>query len=144
MNEQTRQRENPAWILIGAVAGLVAVPTLVALTAVLVRGLRDPLFDDHPLAALVVTGTAGLAIGAAVASRALRGSPRVMVLFGSLAGAVVGAAAAGSLALWIEVSDTEWPSGMAAFITGAIVGAIVGGLAGGVLASTRANLPAAG
>ena len=140
----TLKRYPISWILIGAVAGLLTVPTLAALTTVLVRDLRDPVLEDHPLAALVATGTAGLLIGAATASRALRSSRGVMIVFGSLAGAALGAASAGSLALWIEVSGSDWPSGMAAFVTGAIMGAVVGGAAGGVLASARVTSPTIG
>ena len=87
--KELQRTGSTSWIVVGALAGLVAVPTLVAVTAVLVHDLRDLVSEEQAIPALVVSATAGLVIGAAMASRALRGSLS-MTLFDSVCGAVLG------------------------------------------------------
>ena len=131
--DRPHRKRSTSWMVLGALAGLVTVPTLVAATAVLAHDLRDFVFQDRAAAVLVVTGTAGLVIGGAAASRALRSTPRVMTLFATISGAVLGAVVLGSLFLWIEVTGPDWPHGLAAFVLGALFGTVLGGAIGGTV-----------
>lgn len=122
------------WIVLGSLTGLVACPTLVALTAVLVRDLRGPVFSDRGMPALIVSGAVGIALGAFVASRMVRVvTSRRLALLGVVSGAVLGAAATGSLTLVVVVAGDGWPNGLSVFLTGALIGAVLGGFLGGVL-----------
>ena len=46
---------------------------------------------------------------------------------------MLGAAATGSLFLFVAVMGDDWPQGLSAFVTGAILGAVMGGILGGVI-----------
>jgi hypothetical protein len=134
MTGQVRQHPS-SWIVVGALAGFVTATVLVALTAVLVDELRDVVFHDQLVLVLFVPGTAGLVLGGAAASRAVRSTPGVQILFASLSGGVLGAAAAGSLFLAAVVAGDGWPDGLQAFLTGAVVGGVIGAFLGGMLGS---------
>jgi hypothetical protein len=106
------------WIVLGSLTGLVACPTLVALTAVLVRDLPGPVFEDQGVPVLMVGGAAGILIGGLVASRLAKESPQRMALLGAVCLAILGAAAVGSLFLAVVVAGDDWPDGLSAFVTG--------------------------
>ena len=121
------------WIVVGSLTGFVAVPTLVATAAILMHDLRGPVFGDLGVAALFVGGAAGIVLGGFVASHTVGTTQRRLALLGAVCGAVLGAAAMGSVFLAVEVTGDDWPHGLAAFVTGGIIGAVVGGFLGGVL-----------
>lgn len=62
------------------------------------------------------------------------------IVFGALCGAAVGAAAGGSLFLFVEVTGENWPQGLSAFVTGAIVGGFAGLVVGGLLGAWKARV----
>jgi hypothetical protein len=122
------------WIVLGSLTGLVACPAIIGLTAILVRDLRGPVTRYQGVPTLVITGVAGIALGAYVTSRMTRVvTSRRLALLGAVFGTVLGAAAMGSLFLAVEVTGDDWPHGLSAFVTGGIFGAVVGGFLGGVI-----------
>jgi hypothetical protein len=122
-----------SWTVLGSLTGLVVCPALVALSAVLIHDLRGTVLQDQGVPALVISGAVGIALGAFVTTRVARATPRRMALLGAVCGTILGAAAMGSLFLFVEVMGDDWPQGLSAFVTGAILGAVVGGNLGGVI-----------
>lgn len=132
------------WIVIGSLTGLVAGPALVAVTGVLLGDPGGLAFRDQGVPALVISGSAGVVLGAFVTSRVAFTTPRRTALLGTVCGTFLGAAAMGSLFLAAEVAGDDWPQGLSAFLTGAILGAVVGGILGGALGFAQGGIPAAG
>ena len=133
-----------SWIVLGSLSGLVICPVLVALAAVLVRDLRDPVFQDQGIPMLVISGTIGIVLGGFVTSRVVRPTPRRLTLLGSLSGSVLGAAALGSLFLLAQASGSDGSHGLAAFLIGASVGAVAGGILGGVIGFAQGTRESSG
>jgi hypothetical protein len=128
-----------SWIVIGSLTGAVASPALVAIAAVLVHDLREPVFDDQGVPALLICGAAGILIGGFVASRVASMTSQRMAFLGAVCGSILGAATMGSLFLAIEVATADWPLGLSAFVTGSLIGAVVGGFLGGVIGSVQVD-----
>lgn len=122
-----------SWTVVGSLTGLVVCPALVALTAVLVHDARGLVFGDRGMPAILpVSGAVGIGVGAFLTSRVVV-TPRRLAILGSIFGTVLGAAAMGSLFLFVEVMGDDWPHGLSAFVTGAILGAVLGGILEGVI-----------
>jgi len=134
------------WIVFGALAGAIfAIAVLMAPPLMPDLDLRDVapwqlvFYGDSTLLWLIGCGVGGLFLGGFLGSRALRMTRRVRTGFGALCGAAVGVAAGGSLFLFVEVAGEDWPSGLAAFVTGAIVGGFAGLVVGGLLGARTAG-----
>jgi hypothetical protein len=132
------------WIVLGSLTGLLTGPVIVLLAAVLVRDLRGPVFQAQGVPALVISGAAGVVLGAFVTARIVPATPRRAALLGAISGFLFGAFALGSLFLAIEVTGSDWPQGLSAFLTGAIPGGALGGVFGGMAGFSRAQAPPGG
>ena len=131
--------QHRTWTMVGSLTGLVVCAVLVAVAPVFVRDLRGTTFEDLAVPALLVSGAVGVVLGGFVASHVARTTPRRMAVLGAVCGAILGAAAMGSLFLAVEVAGDDWPHGLSAFVTGGIFGAVVGGFLGGVIGFVQAN-----
>lgn len=133
------------WIVVTALAGLVACPMVVMLLAVaLPPAQRDLVFTNGGVPVLVITGVLGVAIGAIVGARLTRMTPRRQTIAGAVCGTLIGAALMGILFLVIAVitvANGGWPDGGRIIVTGAIIGAFSGGLLGGAIAYAEGEPP---
>jgi hypothetical protein len=134
------------WIVSGGLAGAFLFVGILALLLV-VRFPLTPSWECGHVGSLdclappISFGVAGLLLGGFLGSHVLGISRRLRLGFGSVSGAVIGAVAGGSFALAVEVSGRDWPSGLAAFVTGAMMGGAIGLVIGWVTAKGSDRTP---